>query len=155
MHARQRFLAIGTIATLLCLQGCATESSSGSVYGSGQSRQEQLVRLGTVESVREVLLAPNDTGAGSMLGSAIGGIAAGSGIGNGNGAVAAGVIGAILGGILGSWSEHYAARKPGLEITVRLENGELRAITQEADERFAPGERVRLLSAGGTTRVTH
>ena len=45
--------------------------------------------------------------------------------------------------------------KKGIEVTVRLENGELRAITQEADEEFRPGERVRLLSSGGTTRVTH
>jgi outer membrane lipoprotein SlyB len=36
-----------------------------------------------------------------------------------------------------------------------MENGELRAITQEADEAFRPGERVRLLSAGRVTRVTH
>jgi outer membrane lipoprotein SlyB len=29
------------------------------------------------------------------------------------------------------------------------------AITQEADEAFAPGERVRILSGGGVTRVSH
>jgi outer membrane lipoprotein SlyB len=46
-------------------------------------------------------------------------------------------------------------KKQGLEITVKLDNGELRAITQEADETFRPGERVRLLSGGGVTRVTH
>jgi outer membrane lipoprotein SlyB len=38
---------------------------------------------------------------------------------------------------------------------VRLDNGELRAITQDADEPFRIGERVRLLSNGRTTRVTH
>ena len=32
--------------------------------------------------------------------------------------------------------------------------GELRAIVQKADETFNPGERVRLLSSGGMTRVT-
>lgn len=46
-------------------------------------------------------------------------------------------------------------RRSGLEITVKLDNGELRAIVQEADEMFQPGERVRLLSSGGVTRVTH
>ena len=38
---------------------------------------------------------------------------------------------------------------------MRLENGEMRAITQDADEIFRPGDRVRLLSSGGVTRVTH
>ena len=51
--------------------------------------------------------------------------------------------------------ERKITEKKGLEITVKLDNGELRAITQEADESFKPGERVRLLSGGGVTRVTH
>jgi len=42
-----------------------------------------------------------------------------------------------------------------VEITVRLDNGELKAITQDADESFRPGDRVRLLSDRRTTRVTH
>ena len=41
-----------------------------------------------------------------------------------------------------------------LEITVRLDSGEMRAIVQEADQQFVPGQRVRLLSSGGVTRVT-
>ena len=46
--------------------------------------------------------------------------------------------------------------KNGLEITVRLDNGDMRAITQTATgEVFQAGERVRLLSSGGVTRVTH
>jgi outer membrane lipoprotein SlyB len=36
-----------------------------------------------------------------------------------------------------------------------LDNGSLVSITQAADEEFAPGERVRILSSGGVSRVTH
>jgi outer membrane lipoprotein SlyB len=44
----------------------------------------------------------------------------------------------------------------GLEVTVRLDNGDIRAITQSSTgEIFRAGERVRLLSSGGVTRVTH
>jgi outer membrane lipoprotein SlyB len=57
--------------------------------------------------------------------------------------------------VAGNAIERKVTEKKGIEVTVRLENGELRAITQEADEEFRPGERVRLLSGGGTTRVTH
>jgi outer membrane lipoprotein SlyB len=45
-------------------------------------------------------------------------------------------------------------RQEGVEITVRLDNGELRAIVQTADEPFKPGDRVRLLSVNGQTRVS-
>jgi outer membrane lipoprotein SlyB len=57
--------------------------------------------------------------------------------------------------LAGSAIEEGATRQTGLEITVRLENGQYIAITQAADEEFRPGERVRVLSGRGTTRVTH
>jgi outer membrane lipoprotein SlyB len=45
--------------------------------------------------------------------------------------------------------------RDGLEITVRLDNGDLRAITQTATgETFRAGDRVRILSSGGVSRVT-
>ena len=85
----------------------------------------------------------------------MGGIAAGSGIGGGNGSIAAGIVGAVAGGIIGQKIENNTSQKPGLEITVRLDNGDIKAITQDADEGFNVGDRVRLLSNGRTTRVTH
>jgi len=151
-------LRVGIVAGLAAatlVTGCATESTSNSVYSTGQAQREQTVRFGVVEGVREVMIQGSQTGAGTLAGGAIGGIAAGSTIGSGNGSVAAGVLGAVLGGIAGSAAENRINQRRGLEITVRLDNGDMRAITQEADEQFRPGDRVRLLSSGGTTRVTH
>jgi outer membrane lipoprotein SlyB len=51
--------------------------------------------------------------------------------------------------------EEGVMSKEGLEITVKLDNGRMIAVTQEADEQFRVGERVRVLSGGGVTRVTH
>jgi outer membrane lipoprotein SlyB len=66
------------------------------------------------------------------------------------------VLGAVAGGIAGAAIEEGVTRKKGLEITVQLESGRTLAITQEADEAFNPGERVRVLyGPGGSTRVTH
>ena len=59
------------------------------------------------------------------------------------------------GGVAGAAVEEKATKKEGLEITVKLENGSYVAITQEADEEFKPGERVRILSGDGATRVSH
>ena len=135
--------------------GCANPAPSGQAYSVYQTQNEQIVRMGTVESVRNVAIVNPDTGVGTVSGAALGGLA-GSRVGEGNGSVAAGILGAVAGGVLGNHVENRANTRPGLEITVRLDNGELRAITQLADEPFRPGERVRLLTDGyHRTRVTH
>ena len=148
-------LAIASaLAASAAITGCAS-TGSGSVYSSGQTRQEQTVRMGVVESVRQVSIEGAKSGVGTLAGGAIGGVA-GSNIGGGNRGSAVGtILGAVAGGVAGHAIEEGVTKKQGLEITVKLDNGELRAITQEADEAFRPGERVRLLSGGGVTRVTH
>jgi len=55
----------------------------------------------------------------------------------------------------GSALEEKISKKDGVEITVKLDNGNLVAIVQEADEEFHPGERVRILSGNGSSRVSH
>ena len=81
---------------------------------------------------------------------------AGSRIGGGTGAIVTGIIGGIAGAVAGNAIENGVAMRDGLEITVRLDNGDIRAITQSATgEIFQAGDRVRLLSSGGVTRVTH
>ena len=154
MHVAQAPLLAALVAAALFAGGCASPSSSGGVYSSGEAQREQVVRLGVVESVRRVTIEPSRSGVGAATGGIVGGIA-GSNVGGGRGSIVGSVLGAVVGGIAGDAAEGAIRRKAGLEITVKLDNGELRAITQEADEGFKPGDRVRLLSSGGTTRVTH
>jgi outer membrane lipoprotein SlyB len=145
---------LAVLAGACILAGCATPRESGSVYNSAQAMHEQVVRMGTVESVRNVTIASPESGTGTVTGAALGGLA-GSEVGGGKGSIATGIIGAVAGGLAGQHVEHNASNRAGFEITVHLDSGELRAITQPADEMFRPGERVRLLSDGYTTRVTH
>lgn len=135
------------------LGGCAS-SMSGSAYTRSQARQAQEVRMGVVDSVRQVQLEGTKTPVGTVAGAAVGGLA-GSNIGEGKGSAVGAIIGAVAGGLAGSAIEEGVTKKPGLEITVRLDNGRMIAVTQEADEAFRPGERVRVLTGGGVTRVTH
>jgi len=83
----------------------------------------------------------------------VGGIG-GAQVGHGAGSSVAAVLGGVAGGVAGNALENKATEKDALEITVRLDSGEMRAIVQEADLQFTPGQRVRLLSSGGVTRVT-
>ena len=135
------------------LSGCAA-TSSGDVYTANQARQEMIVRMGVVESVRRVTIEGSKSGVGSVAGAVVGGVA-GSTVGGGRGQGVAAVLGAVAGGVVGNIFEEQGTRKAGLEITVKLDNGQLTAITQEADQEFLPGERVRLLTGGGVTRVSH
>lgn len=136
------------------MTGCAT-SQSGSTYQQRQAQREMTVRMGVVESVRQVTLAGNKSGAGSAVGGVLGGIA-GSNVGGGDRGSAVGtILGAVGGAVAGHAIEEGMSKKAGLEITVKFDNGTMSAITQEADEQFRAGERVRVLSGGGTTRVTH
>jgi outer membrane lipoprotein SlyB len=154
MISRQ-WLALASAATAsLLLNACYTPSSSGSVYSAGEARNEQTVRMGVVESVRQVTIEGTRGEVGTVAGGAIGGIG-GSTVGGGRGSAVGAVLGAVAGGVAGSAIERNVTQRKGLEITVRLENGDLRAITQDADEEFRPGERVRLVSSRGVTRVTH
>ncbi|MGH8725956.1 MAG: glycine zipper 2TM domain-containing protein, partial [Burkholderiales bacterium] len=102
---------------------------------------------------RKVVLQGSQSGAGAVAGGVTGGVA-GSGVGQGRGSAAAAVLGGVAGGVVGNTVEEKMTRKDAFEITVRLDSGELRAIVQEADQEFQPGQRVRLLTSGGITRVT-
>jgi outer membrane lipoprotein SlyB len=154
MKILTRLAIASALAATAVITGCAS-TTSGSVYSGGQAGQEQTVRMGVVESVRQVTFEGSKSGVGTVAGGLVGGVA-GSNIGGGNRGSAVGtILGAVAGGIAGNAIEQGTTKKQGLEITVKLDNGELRAITQEADETFRPGERVRLLSGGGVTRVTH
>lgn len=147
-------LALFTAASAtLILTGCPA-SMSGGAYSRDQARQVQEVQMATVESVREVQIEGTKTPIGPAAGAAVGGIA-GSNVGGGRGSAVGAIIGAVAGGVAGAAVEEGTTRTKGLEITVKLDNGRMIAITQAADEQFRPGERVRILTGGGVTRVTH
>ena len=152
MYAKR--LVVSSTLMLAILAGCAQPGLGGGNYTRGQVRGEQSVRFGSVESVRDVIIDARDTGTGTLAGAAIGGVA-GSTVGGGSRANAVGAIaGAVVGGIIGNAVEKSGNDRKGVEVTVRLENGNVIAVTQEKDEEFRVGDRVRILSGQGTTRVS-
>ncbi len=149
-----RLTAVAGISlSALVLAGCANQSASGSVYTYGQAQQEQIVRYGTVVSVRPVVIqSDKSSGVGALAGGALGGVA-GSTIGGGRGQILTSIGGALLGGLAGNAVENQVNKTQGLEITVRLDNGETRVIAQANDIALSSGQRVQVISGGGPTRV--
>jgi outer membrane lipoprotein SlyB len=134
--------------------GCAS-SNSGDVYSRDEARRVQTVKMGVVEGVRLVKIEGTKSPVGTGAGAVVGGVA-GSSVGEGKGSIIGAVVGAVAGGLAGSALEEGVTRKDGIEITVKLDNGTMLAIVQEAsDEKFSPGDRVRVLEGGGNTRVSH
>ena len=149
--------SLKNIAILLAaaaLAGACAYPAGSRDYHGYQVMGEQSVRFGVVQDVREVRLHAGESGVGTVGGAALGGLA-GSTVGGGTGQVAGAIGGAILGGIIGNNIERSANEHPGLEITVQLDSGQYISVVQGAEEPFRPGERVRILSGRGATRVTH
>jgi outer membrane lipoprotein SlyB len=139
-------------AATLLLAGCPAGLGSKD-YSREQARTVQEVRMGVVESVREVNIEGTKTPIGAGAGAVVGGVA-GSTVGGGRGSVVGATVGAVLGGLGGAATEEAVTRQKGVEITVKLDSGRMIAITQTADQEFRVGDRVRVLSGGGVTRVT-
>lgn len=139
-------------AALVALGGCASGTGSKD-YSRVQTRGVQEVQMGVVESVREVRIEGTKTPIGAGAGAVVGGVA-GSTVGGGRGRVVGATVGAVLGGLGGAAAEEAVTREKGVEITVKLDSGRMIAVTQAADQEFRVGDRVRILSGGGVTRVT-
>ena len=138
---RKSFLLAASFAALALLGGCAS-SLTGDTYSRDEARTVQTVRMGTIESLRPVKIEGTKTPIGAGAGAVIG---------------VAAVIGAVAGGLLGAMTEEGLTRTQGVEITVLEDDGSMRAYVQAVEENqiFRVGERVRIMTVNGTSRVAH
>lgn len=153
---RKSVLLVATFTAMtLILSGCMS-NLTGDSYSRDEARTVQTVRLGTIESLRPVKIEGSKTPIGAGAGAIVGGVG-GSAIGGGRGSIVAAVIGAVAGGLLGSATEEGLTRTQGVEITVREDDGTMRAYVQQVQENeiFRVGERVRIMTVNGTSRVSH
>jgi outer membrane lipoprotein SlyB len=140
------------LAAIFC--SCAQDSMSGDTYSPYEARQAQNVSTGRIIALRGVKIE-----GGNQMGTIVGGLAGGilgSQLGGGRTANTAGALGgALVGSAVGSRAQQGMGSRNGVEITVRLDQGGTTAIVQEVskNERFNVGDRVRILSNGGRTRV--
>ena len=145
---------VAAALSALLLGGCAYPRTGGGDYSVYGTRTEQSVRFGVVESVRLVRIEVPQSGVGAVAGATIGAIGGGH-VGGGSGQAVGAVLGAVAGGLLGQAIEQDVNQRTGLEITILLDSGKYIAVTQEGDENFRAGDRVRILSgANNVTRVT-
>lgn len=150
---------LAVVSATMLATACASLGPQGDVYTMAETQRPQQVATATVERVRNVEIDASTQTSGLVgeLGGGLLGAVAGSAIGEGRGSVLSGIAGGLAGGLAGHEIEQRVEREQGLEITVRMPDGRLQAITQAASEgSFYPGQQVRLLTAAdGKIHVTN
>ena len=150
---KQNLIAAILAASALAIAGgCASFAPQD--YGYSEARTVESVVYGTIESVRPVRLNEDHGGVGTAAGAVIGGLA-GNELGHGAGRAVTTILGAIGGGLAGNAIERNATAQRGTEIVVRLDSGASIAVVQGASEQFETGQRVRVLTGRGGSRVEH
>lgn len=141
------------VSLVFIIVGCQPASQGSKVYKPGQAQTAQSVYYGTVLNVADVQIQHEESGAGTLGGAVVGGIV-GSTIGKGRGNKLATTGGALAGAAAGSAAEQARAMRPGVEIELEMDDGQILVIVQEKDDEYAVGDRVRLIkSPDGTMRV--
>lgn len=150
----KKLLISSLVVIAVTITGCA-QSTSGRNYSEKQSRRSYEVMMGTLVDIRDVVIERDERGVGTISGAAIGGIA-GSHAGKGRGKAITTIIGALAGGIIGNKVEGEVMKEEGVELLIELDSGKTIAVVQGKDPKddFRVGDRVRVLSRGGETRVT-
>ena len=98
---------------------------------------------GTVESIRTVEIKGEGTGLGAVAGGLTGAIV-GNQIGNGRGQTAMAVLGAAGGAYAGNEIEKNVKKHYSYRVTVRMDDGSFRTVSQSSAPAVAVGSKVRV-----------
>jgi outer membrane lipoprotein SlyB len=99
---------------------------------------------GTVESIHAVELKGNASGLGAVAGGLTGAVV-GHQIGRGNGNTAMTILGAAGGALAGNQIEKNVKKHYSFRVTVRMDDGSSRTLSQSSAPAVAVGERVRVV----------
>lgn len=135
-------------------QGCA-KSLEGDVYSRDEAQRTMHVQWATITETKPVVIEGDRSQKGQMAGGIIGG-AAGYGVTDSNTRALTTAIGTVAGAIVGEMAEEKLTRAQGMEISLKLDNGENIIIVQEVNDvsDFVAGDRVKLVSGSGKLHVT-
>jgi len=133
-------LAAAALAALVSLTGCGPQPT----YQVVQSPPP--ARVGTVESIREVVEQKDPTGAGLVVGGLVGG-GLGSLVGGGTGRTVATVVGALGGAYAGNRIEKSQGQVV-YQIGIKYDDGSWATIRQATPSGLRIGDRVRVTDSG-------
>lgn len=121
-----------------------TQVNDNGIYVENSRQAQNLCRdCGTVESVREIAQEGQGSGLGAIAGGVLGGLL-GNQIGGGSGRKVATVAGVVGGAYAGHTVEKKTRTTQQYEITVRLDDGSTRTLSETDKPAWHSGDRVRV-----------
>ncbi len=106
---------------------------------------------GTVTSIRTVALRGDATGLGAVAGGVTGAVV-GNQIGRGNGNTAMTILGAAGGALAGNEIEKNVKKRYAYRVTVRMDDGSIRTLSQSSPPAVVVGEHVRVVNGSVVAR---
>src|SRR5450830_1001987 len=140
------------VASTALLTGCASTTSTpynngynNAGYNNGYNNNVAS-GYGTIDSIQVVRGAGGTSGSGAVVGGLVGALV-GNQVGSGSGRTAATVAGAVGGAVVGNNVEaNRNANGPEMyQLNIRMDNGEMRSVTQDSVYDLRVGNRVRLV----------
>ncbi|TAK72970.1 MAG: glycine zipper 2TM domain-containing protein [Betaproteobacteria bacterium] len=115
------------------------------------ARDSACASCGTVASIHTVALRGDATGLGAVAGGVTGAMV-GNQIGRGNGNTAMTILGAAGGALAGNEIEKNVKKRYSYRVTVRMDDGTFRTISQSSSPAVTVGERVRVIDGAVVAR---
>jgi outer membrane lipoprotein SlyB len=107
-------------------------------------RASSCATCGTIQSIRYVEEKGQGSGAGAVAGGVLGGVV-GHQFGSGRGNTLATIAGVGVGAVAGNSVEKNIKKKTYYVVTVRLDNGGTKSVTQSAKPAMHEGDRVKVV----------
>lgn len=108
-------------------------------------------QCGVVESIQAVEVKGKGTGVGAVAGGVAGALV-GSQFGHGAGRTALGVLGAAGGAYAGHEIEKNVRKSTSWRVSVHMDDGSVRTVSQSAQPAFAVGEKVKVINGALAAR---
>lgn len=145
-------LAAILVASTALLTGCASTTSTpyNNAYNTGYNNNGYNNNVasgyGTIDSIQVVRGQGGTNGTGAVVGGLVGALV-GNQVGSGSGRTVATVAGAVGGAAIGNNVEaNRNANGPDMyQLNIRMDNGEIRSVTQDSVYDLRVGNRVRLV----------
>jgi outer membrane lipoprotein SlyB len=120
---------------------------------AAQSNTVQSVTYGKIVSAEPVTIKDKPTGKKKRGGTAVGAVAGAAVAGHHDRWFGA-VVGGVVGGAVGGAADEAASVKQGTELIIKLDDGQEIAIQIPGDQKYQPGDKVRLTTGPNGTKVS-
>ena len=134
----KRVILISSVTIMLLFSACAT--NNGPEYNGNTYQEIKSYEIGTVTSVRPVVISDNGTGTflGAIVGTVLGSIV---GEGSGN------TLATLAGGLGGAYAGDQIGKANASELSVRLDNGN-HVVVVVKGKGFLVGDRIKIIKDG-------